>query len=101
VRDRFLDPESLPNPRAINPAISPRVADAILWAMELHPDDRPADVNQLMKALTGESTTTLRNGTPGSLARHAVRIGEIERRLIAVAASLGFLTLLLTLLRNL
>jgi hypothetical protein len=69
--------------------------------MALHPDDRPADVSQFIKALTGETTTSLRNGySNGSPHRHA-KIGTLEQRLIAIAASLGFLTLLLTLLRNL
>ena len=33
VRDRFLNPESLAAPRALNPAISPKVEEAILWAV--------------------------------------------------------------------
>ena len=101
VRDRFLDPDNLSNPRSLNPAISPRVEEAVLWAMELHPDDRPADVHTFMKALTGESTGRLHNGISSSngSARHA-RVGEAERRLIAVASSLAFLSLLLTILHN-
>jgi len=101
VRDRFLDPQSLPNPRTINPDISPRVADAILWAMELHPDNRPAEVAEFMKALTGESSRPLWTGQLNNGHRQPAHLGEMERRLLAVAASLGFLTLLLTLLRNL
>jgi serine/threonine-protein kinase len=101
VRDRFLDPHSLPNPRTINPAISTRVADAILWAMALHPDDRPADVSQFIKALTGETTASLHNAYSNGSPRRQAKIGALEQRLIAIAASLGFLTLLLTLLRNL
>ena len=101
VRDRFLDPDNLSNPRSLNPAISPRVEEAVLWAMELHPDDRPGDVHTFMKALTGESTGRLHNGISSSngSARHA-RVGEAERRLIAVASSLAFLSLLLTILHN-
>lgn len=101
VRDRFLDPDNLPNPRSINPAVSPRVEEAVLWAMELHPDDRPGDVHTFMKTLTGESTGRLHNGISSSngSARHA-RVGEAERRLIAVASSLAFLSLLLTILHD-
>ncbi|MGV8049339.1 MAG: serine/threonine protein kinase [Anaerolineaceae bacterium] len=101
VRDRFLDPDNLPNPRSINPAVSPRVEEAVLWAMELHPDDRPADVHTFMKILTGESTGRLHNGisSPNGSARHA-RVGEAERRLIAVASSLAILSLLLTILHD-
>lgn len=102
VRDRFLDPKSLPNPRAINPSISPRMEEAILWAMELHPDDRPADVRTFMKALTGESTNRLRSTTGVSNgAGRRIRMSDPEWRLIAVAFGLAFLSLLLTLLHNL
>ena len=47
ARDRFLHPAALPLPRTFNSAISPRTERAILWAMELHPDDRPATVEEL------------------------------------------------------
>jgi len=101
VRDRFLDPKSLPAPRSLNPAISARVEEAVLWALQLHPDDRPADVRTFLKALTGESTNHLRGGLVGNGAKRVERLGEADWRLVAVSAVLGFLTLLLTLLRNL
>jgi serine/threonine-protein kinase len=41
ARKRFISPASLIPPRQINPAIAPRTEQAILWAMSLHPDDRP------------------------------------------------------------
>ncbi|MFZ3070117.1 MAG: serine/threonine-protein kinase [Anaerolineaceae bacterium] len=102
VRDRFLDPRSLPNPRSINPEISPRVEEAILWAMEMHPDDRPADVRTFMKALTGDSTSRLHAGA-GTMngSKRPVRMGDPEWRLLAIASGLAFLSLLLTLLHNL
>lgn len=53
ARQRFLQPESLPAPRTINPGISPRSERAILWAMELHPDDRPASVEEFRHYLMG------------------------------------------------
>jgi serine/threonine-protein kinase len=53
ARDRFLHPSSLPAPRSLNPAISLRTERAILWAMELHPDDRPATAEDLRKFLIG------------------------------------------------
>jgi serine/threonine-protein kinase len=53
ARQRFLHPESLPQPRELNPAISPRTERAILWAMELHPDDRPGSVEELRQFLIG------------------------------------------------
>jgi serine/threonine protein kinase len=53
ARQRFLHPESLPQPRKLNPAISPRTERAILWAMELHPDDRPGTAEELRQTLIG------------------------------------------------
>lgn len=53
ARERFLHPEKLERPRKINPAISPRVERAILWAMELHPEDRPPTVDDFCEALAG------------------------------------------------
>jgi serine/threonine-protein kinase len=44
ARERFLDPDSLTAPRAVNPEISIRTEKAILWAMELHPDHRPESI---------------------------------------------------------
>ncbi len=101
VRDRFLDPKNLPNPRAINPVVSPRVAEAILWAMELHPDNRPQNVNAFIKALTGESTDSLLKFSGKSQYIPKPRFGTAEVRLGIAASALVFLSLLLTLLRNL
>jgi serine/threonine protein kinase len=53
ARQRFLHPDSLPSPRKLNPAISPRTESAILWAMELHPDDRPSTAEELRQTLIG------------------------------------------------
>ena len=53
ARQRFLHPDSLPQPRPLNPAISPRTERAILWAMELHPDDRPGTAEELRQTLVG------------------------------------------------
>jgi serine/threonine-protein kinase len=53
AKTRFLNPSSLNPPRKINPAISPHVERAILWAMELHPDSRPPNVQAFASALLG------------------------------------------------
>jgi serine/threonine-protein kinase len=53
ARQRFLHPESLLPPSSINPAISPRTERAILWAMSLHPDERPASVDEFRDYLLG------------------------------------------------
>jgi serine/threonine-protein kinase len=53
ARERFLHPESLPPPRKLNPNLSARTERAILWAMELHPDDRPESAEALRQYLMG------------------------------------------------
>ncbi len=101
VRDRFLKPESLPSIRSINPAITPRVEEAILWAMALHPDDRPKDVTAFVKALTGETTGNLRR-IGGSYSRSLqAQLGQTETQLGLLAGGLVFLSLLFTLIHNL
>jgi serine/threonine-protein kinase len=53
ARKRFLHPDSLVPLRQINPAITPRVERAVLWAMSLHPDERPPSIDEFRLALLG------------------------------------------------
>ncbi len=57
AHDRFLDPDSLPLPRTLNPELSAPTERAILAAMALHPSDRPAGVEAWQSILLGEATT--------------------------------------------
>jgi serine/threonine protein kinase len=54
ARERFLHPEALIAPRQLNADISPRVERAILWAMALHPNERPQTVELFRQGLVGE-----------------------------------------------
>jgi serine/threonine-protein kinase len=51
AKQRFLRPNELTPPREVNPAIPSGVEEAVLWAMELHPDGRPQDVSELRQVL--------------------------------------------------
>lgn len=51
ARQRFLNPATLVKPRKINPNISSTTEKAVLWAMALHPDERPASVELLKETL--------------------------------------------------
>lgn len=100
ARERFLRPESLIPPRQINPDISPRVEQAVLWAMSLHPDGRPENVEMFRRALLGNWTPS-----PG-LARKPVELrwqdvlrSPREQALVWVSAALLIFSLLVTLLR--
>jgi serine/threonine protein kinase len=55
ARERFIHQESLKSPRSINPSISQQFERAILWAMSLHPDERPQSMVQLKDYFTGRS----------------------------------------------
>lgn len=58
ARQRFIDPESLIPPSKINPSISNRLEKAILWAMALHPADRPDSIDLLKQSIFGEQGLT-------------------------------------------
>jgi serine/threonine-protein kinase len=53
ARKRFLTPESLVPLRQINPSVSQRTERAVLWAMALHPDERPHTIDEFRQALLG------------------------------------------------
>lgn len=55
AQERFLLPNALVRPRRLNSEISSRVEGAILAAMALHPDKRPANVEALRGLLVGSA----------------------------------------------
>lgn len=99
ARNRYLAPESLLPPRQINTKISPRVERSILWAMELHPDQRPQSINLFQQSLFGDMPMALRSlnphqpGSPGEVIRN-----RPDQYLWWGALALTAMTLLLTIL---
>ena len=55
AKARFLDPSALKPPKVVNPKLSQHVSDAVMWAMEMHPDRRPRSVLEFQEVLTGKS----------------------------------------------
>ncbi len=51
AKQRFLRPDALPLPSEINSEIDPSVESSILWAMALHPDERPQSVEVFRQSL--------------------------------------------------
>ncbi len=103
AKQRFLRPETLRAPRSLNPAISLRLEKAMLWAMAMHPDDRPPDVATLRDALrpdTGPLTTVTDGDTilVQPLIRLPALTTTIDRYLAAIAAGLLFLAFTVTFL---
>lgn len=98
VRDRFLNPGSLTPVRQINPNVSIRTERAIHWAMQLHPEDRPQDVDAFLRALFTEDAPITK---PFRSSRLMPRIlHKTEMVLLILAGSLVAISLLMTLLRN-
>ena len=58
AKQRFLKPGALVPLRQINPRISTRTERAILRAVAMHPDERPANVAELRAALMGARLAT-------------------------------------------
>ena len=98
ARDRFVNPGILLPPREINSSLSPRTDRAILWAMSLHPEERPQSMEVFRQALLGE-------WNPSNKPRSALPIPTLidllsspfERNLVWISVSLLFLSLILTL----
>lgn len=97
ARERYLHPDAMPPLRDINPEISPRTERAILWAMSLHPEDRPQSVEQFQEALLGRREPALRaaNRLPAPSLADIVSSGP-ERSLAWTAAALLLLSLVAT-----
>ena len=97
ARDRFLDPTRLIPPRQINPGVSLRTEKAILWAMTLHPDDRPQSVEIFRDSLLdGFQPVTRPVVRPGSSITHYFNTNP-ERALIVISISLTLISLIATL----
>lgn len=54
AKQRFLNPDSLVPLRHLNPRVSPEIERAVLWAMALHPNDRPATIRVFRESLLGD-----------------------------------------------
>ncbi|MDD2695748.1 MAG: serine/threonine-protein kinase, partial [Anaerolineales bacterium] len=64
ARERFLHPDALVAPRQLNPDISLRSERTILWAMSLHPEERPQDIETFRQALLGNWNPSTRPRAP-------------------------------------
>jgi eukaryotic-like serine/threonine-protein kinase len=100
ARERFLHPENLTLPRQINPEINVRTEKAILWAMSLHPDERPQDVESFRQSLLGNWVPPVRpSRKPPTPSLRMVLSATREQILLWVAAGLLVISLIVTLAR--
>ena len=78
--------------------MSVRTERAVHWALQLHPEDRPDDIDTFLKALFIEDAPITQ---PFRSTRFPPRLVQTpERALIYVASGLMVVSLLLTILRN-
>jgi serine/threonine-protein kinase len=91
AKQRFLEPEALRPPRELRAEVGVELEQAVLWAMELHPDQRPDNMAMLREALgTGRLRTA---GLPGEIPalRWPDFLPSTADRALATAALLLFL----------
>ncbi len=92
AKARFLKPSALVPPRSINPQISLRTEQAILWAMAMHPDERPESMKVFRDMLLSTSPLGM---WPDRVDQAPLdRIAPVNR-VLAVAALVLFVTALL------
>jgi len=100
ARERFLRPESLIPPRQINPEISVRTERAILWALSLHPDERPQSVEEFRQSLVGRANPATQPRQPLPKPSLADLVGTpVDRILVAFAIFMIIVSLLITIFR--
>jgi len=101
ARQRFLRPDSLTPPRKINPTITARTENAILWAMELHPDDRPPSVEEFRSYVMGTRELTFRGMAQPSTATRLQQLMNSypERIMVWALGGLLLLSLAVSLIR--
>jgi serine/threonine-protein kinase len=101
AKQRFLHPSALKPPRAINPALSLNVERAILWALALHPDNRPPDIAVLREALQTDTGLAVSDDGQTIVVQPTIRLPSLstptDRYLLAAAVVLFALAGILTL----
>jgi serine/threonine-protein kinase len=97
ARERFLDPDSLTPPRQINDEISIRTERAVLYALNLHPDERPETVEDFRKMLLGNQPIVLQNIRRSGSVWDVFRTGH-DMVLLISSSILILLSLILTMM---
>ena len=95
AKEMFLDPLSFVKPSDINRHIQSSVEKAILWAMELHPDQRPNNIDIFINALMGK--TTFYETTSSSLGIKGLIESKYYQKSLLLLAIVAGLSLILSL----
>jgi serine/threonine protein kinase len=96
ARERFIRPDCLKSPRSINPTLSQQMERAVLWALNLHPDERPQNMMQLKDYFTGQTSSFETRVPEMNLVKEYIADPVIRNFLIVSAALtvLGFIAAL-------
>lgn len=96
AKQRFLNPEALKPLSTINKQVPKNLSDAVDWALEMHPDDRPSTVAELKTVVLGTASRPPKvNGE--SKSESAVSVIRANLLMAFVVLSLFALALFLTL----
>jgi serine/threonine-protein kinase len=90
AKERFLRPDALIPLRQQSPEVPPHIEACVLWALALHPDDRPPDADQMREALQSDAADRLLS-LPGDWRRQWAAAASPDRFLAALAAGLVLL----------
>ena len=101
AKQRFLRSDALKPIRSINPAVSANTEQAIVWAMALHPDDRPPDVATFHEALQPNNNLLVRAEGETLVVQPTIRLpsltNPVDRYMAATTVGLLILAVLVTL----
>ena len=101
AKQRFLRSDALKPIRSINPAVSANTEQAIVWAMALHPDDRPPDVATFHEALQPNNNLLVRAEGETLVVQPTIRLpsltNPVDRYMAAATVGLLILAVLVTL----
>ncbi len=73
AKTRFLNPRAMQSPHTINKNISQSMSEAVMWAMEMHPDKRPSSIQQFAKVMCGSASREQYGGQPDANVTDALR----------------------------
>jgi serine/threonine protein kinase len=100
AKQRFLNPGSLQSPRSLNPKISPSTERALLAGLAMHPDQRPASIDEFRTMLSQSPNAITPAGNHRTVYTHSQdwpQALQQNRALIAVLIGLIVLAMLVTL----
>jgi serine/threonine-protein kinase len=97
AKARFLNPRSAQPPRILKPQISAHVSEAVMWAMEMHPDERPNSIEKFRQVLLGRENRPGKRG--GQTGENSLGDALQQNRLpVLIAFALFILAVILTIL---